>query len=140
MRKFIVLMLLIFVLTGCWNNTSSEESNELESKISGLQKEITALEEQKATLESEIVEKKEENGTAKYVITFRVKQSHFSFDLSDHLKDSMNQMTFEIPVDKEYYDSVDVGDVLSDDFRVGSLVMKGSFGNWTVTVDQKEIM
>lgn len=75
----------------------------------------------------------------KYVVTFRIKQSHFTLDIGEHIKDSMNEITIEIPVDKEYYDSVSVGDTVNDDFRVGSLIMHGSFGNWKVTVDKKEI-
>ena len=51
----------------------------------------------------------------------------------------MNAIEIEIPVDKEYYDNVDVGDTINNDFRVGSMVMKGSFGSWDVTVKGKDI-
>ena len=44
-----------------------------------------------------------------------------------------------ISVDKDYYDSVNIGDTITDDFRMGSLIMKGSFGNWDITVENKEI-
>jgi hypothetical protein len=42
-------------------------------------------------------------------------------------------------VDKEYYDSVEVGDTIADDFRVGSAIFKGSFGSWNISVENKEI-
>ena len=73
------------------------------------------------------------------MVTFRIKQSHFTLDIGEHLKDSMNEITFEVPVAKEYYDSVSVGNVINDDFRMGSFIMHGSFGNWKVTVDKKEV-
>lgn len=49
------------------------------------------------------------------------------------------RIMMQVPVDKEYYDSVEVGDKIDDSFRMGSLIMKGSFGSWKVTVDDKEI-
>ena len=60
-------------------------------------------------------------------------------DITKHIKDAMNAIEIEIPVDKEYYDNVDVGDTINNDFRVGSMVMKGSFGSWDVTVKGKDI-
>ena len=132
----LVLMLMVIVIgiVGCGPN-----EKELDNQIQTLQEEIRALETQKEKLENEIVDTKVENGTAKYVITFEIKQSHFSLDLGKHLKDAMNAIEIEIPVDKEYFDNVEVGDTINNDFRVGSLVMKGSFGSWDVTVKSKDI-
>lgn len=128
-----VAMMLV-MLTGC-----GESDVYLEQKCEDLRSEIVALTEQKAIIEAEIVDAKEANGTAKYVVTFRIKQSHFTLDIGEHLKDSMNEITFDVLVDKEYYDSVSVGSTINEDFRMGSLIMHGSFGNWKVTVDKKEI-
>lgn len=129
-----MLMIIVIGIVGCGPN-----EKELDNQIQTLQEEIRALETQKEKLENEIVDTKVENGTAKYVITFKIKQSHFSLDLGKHLKDAMNAIEIEIPVDKEYFDSVEVGDAINDDFRVGSLVMKGSFGSWDITVKSKDI-
>ena len=72
-----------------------------------------------------------------YIITFEIKQSHFSLDITEHVKDSVNALTFEVPVDKEYYDSLSVGSVISDKFRMGSFIMKGSIGKWKIKVINK---
>ena len=131
----IAIVAITFVmLTGC-----TESDVYLEQKCENLRSEIAILNEQKTLIEAEIVDAKEANGTAKYVVTFRIKQSHFTLDLGEHLKDSMNEITFDVLVDKEYYDSVSVGSTINDDFRMGSLIMHGSFGNWNVTVDKKEV-
>lgn len=137
MKKVILVvtvLLLLVMFVGC-----SQNNEHLEQQRDQLMSEITDLSEQKAAIEADITNIKEENGVAKYIITFRIKQSHFTLDISEHIKDSMNEITFDVPVDKEYYDSVSVGSVINDDFRMGSLVMHGSFGSWNVTVDKKEI-
>lgn len=80
------------------------------------------------------------SGSDKYVITLKVAQSHFTLDLSEHLKDASNDLELQIPVDKDYYDSVEIGDSIADSFRMGSLIFKGSFGKWKVTISDKEVM
>ena len=138
MKKKVLVASLVGVmmlgLVGCGDNREY-----LQSEIDALNAEITQLESQRDSLKNEIVDIKVENGTAKYVVTFNIKQSHFTLDIGQHLKDEMNDICIQIPVDKEYYDSIKVGDTIADDFRMGSLIMKGSFGNWDVTVEDKEI-
>ena len=73
----------------------------------------------------------------RYVIEFKLKQTHFTLDLGQHAKDAMNAITFEIPVDKEFFDSVKEGDEIVDRFRTGSFIISGSFGNWKMTVNKK---
>ena len=131
---FITTIGLCISMVGCGDNREY-----LQSEIDALNAEITQLENQRDSLKNEIVDIKVENGTAKYVVTFNIKQSHFTLDIGQHIKDEMNDISIQIPVDKEYYDSVKVGDTIADDFRMGSLIMKGSFGNWDVTVEDKEI-
>lgn len=72
------------------------------------------------------------------VLTLKVKQVHYTLDLFEHAKDAMNAAKFDIPVDCKYYESVDVGDELEDSFRMGSLIIRGSFGDWSVTVNDKK--
>lgn len=131
---FITAIGLCISMVGCGNKQEYRQS-----EIDALNAEITQLEDQRDSLRSEIVGIKEENGTAKYVVTFNIKQSHFTLDITQHIKDEMNDISIQIPVDKEYYDSIKIGDTIADDFRMGSLIMKGSFGNWKVTVEDKKI-
>lgn len=144
MKIIIALVLTVSIcisLTGCMSEEEILNDNiaALERRVSELETEISNLETERDTIANEITDIKIENGTAKYVITFNIKQSHFTLDLSQHLKDEMNEISIQIPVDKEYYDSVEVGDTIADDFRMGSLIMQGSFGNWDITVEDKTI-
>ena len=51
----------------------------------------------------------------------------------------MNAIEFEIPVDKDFYNSINVGDEIVDNFRAGSFIINGSFGSWNMKVKGKEI-
>lgn len=75
-----------------------------------------------------------------YVVTLEIKQSHFTLDPFEVLKDNMNAIELPILVSKEYYEAVEVGTVLDNSFRVGSFIMNGSIGNWNITVIKKEIL
>ena len=136
MKKYIIILIVTITisLSGC--SKTETVSNE---EITKLESEIAQLEAERDLLNEEILNTKIDNGLAKYVITFNIKQTHFTLDIGEHLKDAMNDISIEIPVDKEYYDSVEVGDTIDDSFRVGSFIWKGSFGNWKVTVESKDI-
>lgn len=136
-KNLLLISMGIVIAMGTMGCGANEET--LSNRSKELQAEIQELEIQKETLENQIVDIKEDKGIAKYVVTFEIKQSHFSLDITKHIKDAMNAIEIEIPVDKEYYDNVDVGDTINNDFRVGSMVMKGSFGSWDVTVKGKDI-
>ena len=136
MKKHVVVLIamIAIILSGC-----SKTETVTNEDIAKIESEIAQLEAERDRLNEEILNTKIDNGLAKYVITFNIKQSHFSLDLGEHLKDAMNDISIEIPVDKEYYDSVEVGDVIDDSFRMGSFIWKGSFGNWKVIVESKDI-
>lgn len=144
MKRIIIIVMALCIcisFMGCATEEEVLNSNiaELETRVSELKSEISNLETERNALANEITDIKIENGTAKYVVTFNIKQSHFTLDIGQHLKDEMNAISIQIPVDKEYYDSVEVGDTIADDFRMGSLVLYSSFGSWDITVEDKSI-
>lgn len=134
LASILLAIAMIFCLVGC-----AESEENLNNRITELKTEITQLENQKSTLEKEVTDIKVEKGVAKYVVTFEIRQRHYGFDFEQHMKDEMNAISIQIPVDKEYYDKVEVGDIIDDSFRMGSMVMKGSFGSWEISVEDKEI-
>ena len=136
MKKYIIALIAMIAITLSGCSKTETVTNE---DVAKLESEITQLEAERDRLNEEILDTKIDNNLAKYVITFNIKQTHFTLDIGEHLKDAMNDISIEIPVDKEYYDSVEVGDTIDDSFRVGSFIWKGSFGNWKVTVESKDI-
>lgn len=140
MNKIVLVFLSFFLLMGC---NSQEEKNAMiierqKEEIATLEREIEELQLEKEALIKEVEYRKVTSGTAKYVITLEIKQRHY-FDLGKALKDELNKIELQLPVDKEYYESLEVGDILDETFRMGSLLMEGSFGNWEIKVVKKEI-
>ena len=133
-HAIILIAMIAITLSGC-----SKTETVTNEDVAKMESEIAQLEAERDRLNEEILNTKIDNGLAKYVIAFNIKQTHFTLDIGEHLKDAMNDISIEIPVDKEYYDSVEVGDTIDDSFRVGSFIWKGSFGNWKVTVESKNI-
>lgn len=134
-KKIGVLILMCCSLTGC-----QPKELKAQEEYEKLVAEIDDLKAEKERLKSEVTEIKKEHGLEKYVITLRISQRHITLDISEHLKDSLNDIEIQIPVDKEYYDNLEIGDTIDDSFRVGSLIMKSSWGSWNVQVINKEIM
>jgi hypothetical protein len=75
-----------------------------------------------------------------YVLSIELSQSHFTFNIEEHIKDAMNAIEFDIPVDKEFYDNVKIGDEILDNFRMGSFIMNGSLGDWEMEVKSKKVI
>ena len=127
-----VLLTSIMLLTGCGNADLELERSQLQTEIETLQTEVDTLQKTRDGLiqKDDIV----------YIVELEISQSHFSLDLDDYLKDSMNEITIPIQVSEEYYYSVKEGDTLSDEFRVGSLLFKGSIGSWDIKVAKKQIV
>lgn len=122
--KILMLISLSILLTSCGDNT----------EVKQLKKENALLVEQLNALKA--------GGSAKapkYILKLRLKQAHFSLSIKKHIKDAVNAIDFEMPVDKEFYDSVSEGTEIIDKFRFGSFVLGGSFGDWEMTVKGKEV-
>lgn len=134
-----ILLICLIFLTSCGNANLKAERENLETEISELEEDIRTLQSEKNNIEKLIQDLREENDIPNYIVTFEIGQQHVTLDLGDLLKDEINKTELEVMVSKEYYDAVDIGTVVNDDFRVGSLALKGSFGTWNIEVINKRI-
>ncbi|MBB3836999.1 hypothetical protein FHS57_000993 [Runella defluvii] len=120
-KSLLLALVSVGLLASCGN------SEELER----LRKENTDL---KAQLDLLNAAKK-----PKYILKLKLKQASFSLSVKKHIRNAINAIEFELPVDKDFYDSVSEGTEIVDKFRFGSLVLYGTLGDWEMTVKGKEI-
>lgn len=139
-RKLISAALLVLLMTGCGEEERLRaEIDDLRTESVSLQTDIADLKRDKAALEAQITNIRVEHDLARYIITVHIGQKHTFWDYKNNAKDAINAVEIQIPVDKEYFDSVEIGTVINADLRVGSLIMSGSVGSWDIRITDKII-
>lgn len=73
-----------------------------------------------------------------YIVKIKIHQTTYTLDLEEHIKNKINDIEFEIPVDKAYYDKCSIGQKVSDPgLKLGSLLVNGDFSKLKVTITGK---
>jgi outer membrane murein-binding lipoprotein Lpp len=142
MKKAFYFFVMTCLLAGCESKEKIQSDIDLlDHKRAELRSEIDILENEYRTLSDTLNDMRQVKAGKKkrFIIKFHLEQSHFTLDISEHIKDNLNAIDFELPVDETYYYSLKKGDRVVNNFRVGSLVMNGSFGDWKVTINDKRI-
>ena len=75
-----------------------------------------------------------------YLVTLQIKQSTFTLDIGEHIKNKANAIEVTIAVDKRFYDSVEVGQEISDEFKLGSMLFDGDFSKLKIRIARKQIV
>lgn len=146
--KFLLFITLLLFSCESTNDVQSDidklrtERSKLESEVNHKNNTISQLD---ATIGSKNETLKEmdiylDGDKPLYVLSIELSQSHFTIDIEEHIKDAMNAIEFDMPVDKDFYDNVQVGDEILDNFRMGSFIMNGSLGDWEMEVKRKKII
>lgn len=152
MRKFLVIFVMSLSLIGCsekyLNGRVAElrqERNSLSSDVNRLKNECSSLQQRQVILFQNVRNLEAEKNALSngcepnYVITLEIKQSTFTLDIGEHIKNNMNAITMQIPVSKQFYNSVRVGTKISEEFKYGSLVFNGDFSELNVVVKDKYV-
>ena len=70
-----------------------------------------------------------------YIVKIKIHQTTYTLDLEEHIKNKINDIEFEIPVDKAYYDKCSIGQNVSDPgLKLGSLLVNGDFSKLKVKI------
>ena len=73
-----------------------------------------------------------------YIVKIKIHQTTYTLDLEEHIKNKINDIEFEIPVDKAYYDKCSIGQKVSDPgLKIGSLLVDGDFSKLKVKITGK---
>lgn len=149
MKKFLVFAMFAVIFTACYTDDDKarlqaeckalvQQKENLQSTVSRLNDNVSYLSSQVRDLQ---VQKSayETGREIKYIVKFRIKQSTFTLDIGEHIKNGMNAIELELPVSKSFYDKVSVGTEISKSFKMGSLLFNGDFSNLHMTVTGKRI-
>lgn len=149
MKKFIIFALIALVSVSCYTDEDQKKLNEncrrLKSEQSALEKSVSSLNDRILDLKAlnhylELEKRELETGKENtYIVKFKIKQSTFTLDLLEHAKNEMNAIEVEIPVKKEYYNKLSIGQDLTDSFKYGSLIMDGDFSTLHMKVVGKRV-
>lgn len=150
MKKLFYFMAMCLVMASCTitdeeYQAKKQEYNDLTEKCYNLSIRKNSLSSSISQLETEIRDLRTEknilqNGrTPKYIVKFQIKQGTFTLDPWEHIKNSMNAIEVEIPVDRDYYNALKMNQDLTDAFKWGSLIMDGDFSNLHMRVVGKRI-
>lgn len=139
---------VVCCLFSCENEQDvKNDLQRLKNERSSLKTEIDHLNIQKEQSQNEIAELTEKlkelnilksGRTPQYILTFSLIQEH-PFDIEKQIKDAFNEVKFELPVDKDFYHEVKIGQRIVDEFREGSFILEGSVGNSVMKIINKEI-
>ncbi len=149
MKKIIASILILASLNSCENEQSvKSDIDRLKNQRQTIQSEVNRLTSVESSKSKKVDELNEElkalniyksGETPKYILKIKLKQSRVSLSIKKHIKDAANAIEFEIPVSKEFYDHVNIGTEITDDFRFGSFVLNGTFSSWNMKVVKKSI-
>lgn len=153
MRRLLFILTVMLLLSSCQSAQDRRdnikdlkiEQQSLQNDVNRLRMTQQALQNNIKAFQSQATQARKEfmaynqGRMPKYILKLQLRQIHYSLSLSKQIKDAVNAQEFEIPVDKEYFDKFKVGDNIQDNFRMGSLVMHGSFGRWRIKVVGKRI-
>lgn len=70
-----------------------------------------------------------------YIVKIKIHQTTYTLDIEEHIKNKINDVEFEIPVDKAYYDRCSIGQKVSDTgLKIGSLIFNGDFSKLKIKI------
>jgi hypothetical protein len=122
------------------NNRLMNERKQIESDIFSFRNINENLKRQNNVLNEQINKNKFALDVSKniYIVKIKIHQTTYSLDLGEYIKNKINDIEFEIPVDKAYYDKCSIGQKITDPgLKIGSLIMDGDFSKLNIIIINK---
>lgn len=122
------------------NDRLMKERKQLEVEVNGNRNINEQLKRQHKTLIEQINKDKFALAASNtiYIVKIKIHQTTYTLDLEEHIKNKINDIEFEIPVDKSYYDNCSIGQKVSDPgLKLGSLLVNGDFSKLKIKITGK---
>lgn len=150
--KKLMLIFVVIVATSCSDFYNDEidrlqgERKQLAFEVDRLNTIIRDLSKKETKLHQDIESLSREREilasgyVPEYVVTFEIKQGTFTLDIGEHIKNRVNAVKVDIPVSKQFYNRVTIGEEINRSFKYGSLIFNGDFSNLKLKVVDKKII
>lgn len=125
------------------NNRLMRERKQIESEINANKNINNRLKQQYDVLNNQINRNKFALGVSKniYIVKIKIHQTTYTLSPGEYIKNKINDVEFEIPVDKAYYDNCNIGQKVTDPgLKLGSLLRDGDFSKLKITIIGKRII
>ena len=147
MKKILpIIALILFLVPSC---RTIEDKIRIEQECSRLDSRLYSLREKERELSAKVDNAEKDlksllscandHREPKYIVKFQIKQGTFTLDIFAHIKNEINAIEVEIPVSKDYYDRLTIGQDITNAFKYGSLVINGDFSTLHMRVAGKRI-
>lgn len=151
--KHLLIILTALSLSNCSKSAPElkDEIARLENKLRDTQKAYNQLHQESQTLHAVKTELEHDvkvlralqRGTKPlFILTLSVRQERHgldTLDLEKHIKDELNEFTFEMPVDQIVYEQSTIGNPMVESFRNGSFLFKLSTSSIVIRVVNKRV-
>jgi hypothetical protein len=128
---------ILFLLPSCENEQNvRSDINRLRATRKELQFEVFNLEQERNTLRSIVDEFGVFHGNVG-IFVLEIKQSTFTINIGEHIKNKMNAIEISIPVDYDFYTQYNEGDIITSEGKMGSFLIDGDFSNLNIKVKKK---
>lgn len=119
-----------------------KENKELELQNFSLSRKNRSLVAQNAYLDRSLHEKRIylDGKKPKYLITIKVKQSSFTLDIGEYIKNSWDAFEITLETSREFYNGVKIGEKLNRKFKAGSFWINGDIEHLEMTIKNKKIV
>jgi len=119
------------------NNRLMRERKQIEYEINANKNINNRLKQQYDVLNNQINRNKFALDVSKniYIVKIKIHQTTYTLSPGEYIKNKINDVEFEIPVDKAYYDNCNVGQKVTDPgLKLGSLLCDGDFSKLKITI------
>jgi len=144
-----IALALIVTATSCYTSEDQkrlqQECKDLQIQKTNLQNQIDLKSQTVYNLRQQVADLTKEKSALqsgmepKYIVKFKIKQGTFTLDIFEHIKNEMNAIEIEVPVHKDFYNRLSIGQDITDSFKWGSLVMDGDFSSLHMKVVGKRV-
>lgn len=116
---------------------TSHRNSILRTERMELEKDILQMSPKRDKLQLELIrlQKHKQYINTIHILKIKIHQTTYTLSITEHIKNKINDIEFEIPVDKDLYDNIQINQELTNsEFKMGSLLRDLDLSKLKITV------